>query len=77
MLCKNGQLIEKLEKRLEFCQKNLLEYGRRMVPSLTPEDVLQPNDYPELEAHPEFRYLEGVVAGIQEAIALLRAEEAS
>ena len=46
--------------------------GRRVVPTLTPEDVLQPNDYPELENHPEFRYQEGVLAGIQEAISALR-----
>lgn len=44
--------------------KKLLAYGRRIVPTLTPEDMLQPNDYPELEHHPEFRYEEGILAGI-------------
>lgn len=42
----------------------LLEMGRRVVPTLTPEDMLQPNDYPELENHPEFRYEEGVLSGL-------------
>lgn len=46
-------------------KKKLLQLGRRIVPTLTPEDVLQPNDYPELENHPEFRYEEGILAGMQ------------
>lgn len=46
-------------------QQKTLKYGRRIVPTLTPEDMLQPNDYPELENHPEFRYNEGLVAGMQ------------
>jgi len=55
-------------------QKNLiLKLGRRIVPSLTPEDILQPNDYPELENHPEFRYEEGVLAGMQSISMALRA----
>lgn len=44
--------------------KKLLAMGRRIVPTLTPEDMLQPNDYPELDNHPEFRYEEGILAGI-------------
>lgn len=55
-------------------QKNtLLQLGRRIVPTLTSEDVLQPNDYPELEHHPEFRYEEGVLAGLQTLQMALRA----
>jgi len=46
-------------------QQKLLKLGRRVVPTLTSEDILQPNDYPQLESHPEFRYEEGVLAGIQ------------
>jgi len=54
-------------------QKELLKLGRRIVPTLTPEDMLQPNDYPELEHHPDFRYEEGVLAGIQTVQSALRA----
>lgn len=45
-------------------REKLLKCGRRIVPTLTPEDVLQPNDYVELENHPHFRYEEGVLEGI-------------
>jgi hypothetical protein len=57
--------IEALLEELADGQKShLLQMGRRIVPTLTPEDMLQPNDYPELENHPEFRYEEGILAGI-------------
>lgn len=51
----------------------LLKYGRRIVPTLTPEDMLQPNDYPELEHNPHFRYEEGVLAGLQTMQSALQA----
>jgi hypothetical protein len=61
----NWDETEKLiDEIAESHKKGLLNLGRRIVPTLTPEDVLQPNDYPELENHPEFRYEEGVLAGI-------------
>ncbi|MEM1283150.1 MAG: hypothetical protein AAGG81_06310 [Chlamydiota bacterium] len=56
-------------------ENQLLELGRRIVPTLTPEDMLQPNDYPELENHPHFRYEEGVLAGIQTVRMAFRALE--
>jgi hypothetical protein len=58
--------IEGLIKELvQFHQAQLLKCGRRIIPHLTPEDLLQPNDYQELEFNPHFRYEEGVLAGIQ------------
>lgn len=54
-----------LEEIVEDQRSKLLKCGRRVIPTLTPEDVLQPNDYLELENHPHFRYEEGVLAGIQ------------
>lgn len=54
-------------------QKVLLQCGRRLVPHLTDEDLLQPNDFPELENHSHFRYEEGVLAGIHTLQMALRA----
>lgn len=59
---KNLDFFTELEEGQE---RLLLQLGRRIIPSLTPEDMLQPNDYLELEHHPEFRYEEGVLAGIR------------
>jgi len=65
--------VEKILQELEKGQRTkLLELGRRIVPTLTPEDMLQPNDYLELENHPEFRYEEGILAGILSTAAALR-----
>lgn len=60
---------EKIDRLAEEMKENqqlqLLECGRRLIPHLTDEDLLQPNDFPELENHPVFRYEEGILAGIQ------------
>lgn len=55
-------------------QNELLRCARRIVPTATPDDVLQPNDFPELENNPHFRYEEGVLAGILSAHMAIRAE---
>lgn len=68
-------VIEKLlENMIEGQKDSLLKLGRRIIPTLTPEDMLQPNDYPALEHHPEFRYEEGILAGLQAAQMALRAK---
>lgn len=55
-------------------QKNkLLNCGRNFVPGVTPEDILQPNDFDELELNPVFRYEEGILDGIQVVQAAIRA----
>lgn len=62
-----------VEEIVQAQKKKLLQSGRRIVETLTPEDMLQPNDYPELENHPHFRYEEGILAGMQEVQMALRA----
>lgn len=71
----NGwETIERLlDELVGSQQKLLLSYGRRIIPTLTPEDMLQPNDYPELDENPHFRYEEGVLAGILTAQVALKA----
>lgn len=66
--------IERLTVELaDDQQRKLLQCGKRLIPHLTDEDLLQPNDFPELENHPFFRYEEGVLAGIQTLQMALRA----
>lgn len=59
------ELTSTVSEMIETQQNQLLELGRRFIPTLTPEDMLQPNDYPELENNPHFRYEEGILAGLQ------------
>lgn len=60
------QALQKLLSELIGQQRNtLLNCAREIVENITPEDLLQPNDFPQLEENPHFRYEEGIVAGLQ------------
>ncbi|MCF7852963.1 MAG: hypothetical protein K9M07_06965 [Simkaniaceae bacterium] len=56
-------------------QKKLLKIASEIVPNITSDDILQPNDFPALENHPFFRYEEGVLEGIQACLAAYCMEE--
>lgn len=56
-----------LEELIDGQKKKLLSTARRIVPHVTEDDLLQPNDFPELEFHPHFRYEEGILDGLQVA----------
>ncbi len=70
-------MIEILDEMIELQRKKLFEFGRTLVPHLTPDDILQPNDFPELENHPFFRYEEGVLEGLLSARMALLASSVS
>lgn len=54
-----------LEEMIKQQKAQLLKCAQRLIPHVTFDDLLQPNDYPLLETHPEVRYEEGVLAGMQ------------
>ncbi len=54
-----------LKEIVEAQAKKLYKMGTQIHPRLTEEDLLQPNDYPELENNPLFRYEEGVLEGVK------------
>jgi hypothetical protein len=61
-------MLENLFEELIMQQrKKLLKYGKEIVPQVTEDDLLQPNDFPKLENHPAFRYEEGVLEGLMTA----------
>jgi hypothetical protein len=62
-----------LEEMIAHQQQVLLALGRRLVPNVTLDDLMQPNDFPILESHPIFRYEEGVLHGLQVAKSALLA----
>ncbi|MCC5832868.1 MAG: hypothetical protein JJU12_07495 [Chlamydiales bacterium] len=67
------KIMRILDEIVEAQQEKVLRCGRDFIPTLTTEDVLQPNDYPELESNPYFRYEEGVLEGVQTVRAALLA----
>ena len=61
-----------MSELIENQKKTLLALAVRIVPGVTDDDLLQPNDFPVLENHPEFRYEEGVLHGFLAAFAALQ-----
>lgn len=59
--------IALIRELIEGQKKALLKCGSQFVPHLTTDDLLQPNDFNELEYNPHFRYEEGLLAGLQMA----------
>ena len=58
-------LLDLIEEIEQGQYAKLLAFARKIRPNLTEEDLLQPNDYPELEHNPEFRHEEGVLEGVR------------
>jgi hypothetical protein len=57
--------VEKVFEDLIILQKQkLLSCAQELIPWVTEDDLLQPNDFPLLENHPYFRYEEGVLEGL-------------
>lgn len=66
------KIDELFEELIHLQREKLLKLGRKIVPCLTGDDILQPNDFPELEYHPLFRYEEGILEGMLSAQAAYR-----
>lgn len=64
------QLFEEL---VEQQRQKVLRLAREAVPDITPDDVLNPHDFPALKAHPTFEYEDGILAGYVAAQTALRA----
>jgi hypothetical protein len=56
--------MQLLDEMIVQQKSKLFKMACRIVPHVTEEDLLQPNDFPELEEHPHFRYEEGVLGGL-------------
>lgn len=63
-----------LQEMIAHQQSKLLACGQQIIPNLTADDMLQPNDFIALENHPAFRYEEGHLAGLLAAQMAIRAE---
>ena len=56
-----------LDELIQQQSEKLLATAQRIIPNITNEDLLQPNDFPSLELHPHFRYEEGILDGLRVA----------
>ena len=53
----------RLQEMIEFQREKLLKLAREILPDLTPEDLRNPQDFPELTKDPLFNYEDGLLAG--------------
>ena len=66
------EAVEKLFDELIAQQRHrLYTLAQTQVPHITPEDVLQPFDFPQLENFPPFRHEEGILEGLLSAQAAI------
>lgn len=70
-------MVKLLDELIKQQEEKLLKTAERIIPNITTDDILQPNDYPELELNPFFRHEEGILDGLKIAKAALRAENES
>lgn len=67
--------LKLLDELIEGQRAKLLATARRIIPHITEDDLLQPNDFPDLEFHPHFRYEEGILDGLRVAQTALLAHQ--
>ena len=53
----------RLQEMIEFQREKLLKLAREILPDLTPEDLRNPQDFPELTKDPLFNYEDSLLAG--------------
>jgi hypothetical protein len=68
-----NRLEELFEELITRQQEKVLQIARVRLPHLTGDDILNPNDFPELMADPVFNYEEGIAAGLMTAQMAVRA----
>ena len=60
----NRKSAEQLNQELiQHQQSKVLKVAREIVPDLTPEDIRNPQDFPELVADTMFNYEDGILTG--------------
>ena len=58
---------ELFDELIALQEEKVFRMARKIIPHITREDILQPNDFLELESNPYFRYEEGVLEGLRSA----------
>ncbi len=60
-------ILKLFDELIEAQKMKLLTLAQKIIPQVIMDDLLQPNDFPELENNPIFRYEEGILEGLMAA----------
>ena len=63
-----------LDRMITQQQAKVLRLAREAVPNISPEEVRNSHDFPELKEHPTFEFEDGILSGLIAAQIALRAE---
>ena len=58
-----SSITQLLEEMVEHQQTKVLKVARDIIPDATPEDIRNPQDFPELSADSLFNYEDGILTG--------------
>ena len=58
-----SSITQLLEEMVEHQQTKVLKVAREIIPDATPEDIRNPQDFPELSADSLFNYEDGILTG--------------
>ena len=63
MLNDISSINQMLEEMVEHQQVKVLKVARGIIPDATPEDIRNPQDFPELSSDSLFNYEDGILTG--------------
>ena len=58
-----SSITKLLEEMIEHQQNKVLKVAREIIPDATPEDIRNPQDFPELSADSLFNYEDCILTG--------------
>jgi hypothetical protein len=59
----NSAITKLLEEMVELQQTKVLKVARDIIPGATPEDIRNPQDFPQLSTDSLFNYEDGILTG--------------
>lgn len=68
------EILTLLDEMIEHQHRKVLDIARKMNPRLTPEDLRNFDDFPDLRDNPRFNFEDGILAGYLSARTALLAE---
>ncbi len=67
------KVLEMLDELIVQQRGKCMKIARRINPRLTPDDLMNPFDWPEVNENPQFVWEDGLLAGLQAAHAAVAA----
>ena len=63
MVFVNSSINKLIEEMIKHQEAKVLKIAREIIPELTPGDIRNPQDFPELYKNTIFNYEDGILAG--------------